>query len=87
MLINANISVAQCVENSYFKFLEINFSKNSKEKRRHISIKTPQFKIEGMVNITDDRTVFICILQKTGRKSYKNICFLAVIQVLVINFS
>jgi hypothetical protein len=68
MLINANISVAQCVENSYFKFLEINFSKNSKEKRRHISIKTPQFKIEGMVNITDDRTVFYMYSAKDRKK-------------------
>ncbi|WP_312189098.1 hypothetical protein [Sphingobacterium sp.] len=68
MLINANVSFTQCVENSHFKFLEINISKNSKEKGKHISIKSPRLKTDGLVNITDDRTVFFMYSKKNRLK-------------------
>lgn len=76
MLINIDVSFTQCVENSHFKFLEINLPKNSKEKGKHLSIKTPQFKAEGMVNVTDDRTIFLMYSAKSRLKILQEyLCF------------
>ncbi|WP_437921202.1 hypothetical protein [Sphingobacterium sp. LRF_L2] len=66
ILINTNVSFTQCIEDAHFKFLEINLSKKSKDK--YISIKMPPIKREGIVNITDDRTVFVMYSAKNRLK-------------------